>query len=107
MTAATPATRKPKTPALASQPEIERVVADAMRAHVPAVTRDSLAIETMASGVRVLEAEKAAISEQRSYYQRIFGALDESLANAEADADRAIARYRSGLPDDGVEQGQQ
>ncbi len=78
---------------------IQGFVEDAMRATVPALTRESVAVENFATGLRVTEAEKAALIEQRSLMERLFAALTTSFDAAEADLDKTIARYRGGLND--------
>ena len=85
---------------------LQTFVEDAMRATVPAITRESVAVESMVTGLRVAEAEKAALGEQRSLAERLFGALNTSFDAAEADLDRTIDRFKAGLVDGAEGQGQ-
>ena len=110
----TPA-RKPKTPALtvvAKTPPgpdlaaLEAFVTEAAAATVAAVTRDSLAQAQMVAGLRVLENDKASLRDQRALAESLFETLIKSFDVAEADLDKAIARFKAGLVPDGAE-GQQ
>lgn len=108
--------RKPQTPAKSTGTAVARApgpdltalqsfVEDALHATVPALTRESVAIESMATGLRVAEAEKAALGEQRSLARRLFDALNTAFDAAEADLDKTIFRFKAGLSD-GEGQGQ-
>jgi hypothetical protein len=87
---------KPPGPDLTA---LQGFVEEAMRSTVPALTRESVAIENFATGLRVTEAELTALREQRSLVERLFGALITSFDAAEADLDKTISRYRNGLAD--------